>query len=243
MRKGPSVALLKAIAVTAELCGRVFSEQAALAFAEDLSMFPEDAALKALVRCRREVIGRLAVADVVARIEDGRPGAEEAWAVAMRSMDEAETVVMTNEISEAIGVVQPILNAGDEVGARMAFKETYLRIVGDARDAGLAARWFPSLGTDVQRRSAALQDAANRGLLPHQHVAGLLPPPEPDRTTLTDASKKGIAGVKAALVEIGIRQEARKAQSIRERASICLAEKERKRDIAERVAAYEEATD
>ena len=53
----PSVELIQAVAVTAELCGRVFSEGAARTFVSDLAAYPEPAVLKALTRCRREVKG------------------------------------------------------------------------------------------------------------------------------------------------------------------------------------------
>ena len=41
----PSKALIQAVAVTAELCGRTFSEPAARVFVEDLAAYPEAAVL------------------------------------------------------------------------------------------------------------------------------------------------------------------------------------------------------
>lgn len=110
-------------------------------------------------------------ADLIAQIQgaaadDGRPGAEEAWAIAMRAQDEADTVVWTEEISQARGIAQPILDAGDEVGARMAFKEAYGRIVERARQAGKPVAWSASLGFDRQLREIALDAAVQAGLIP-----------------------------------------------------------------------------
>ena len=93
--------LIQAIAVTAELCGRSFSPEAAAVFVDDLSGFDEQALLGALRRCRREVRGLLTVQDVVSRIDDGRPGPDEAWAQIPR--DEAASVVWTDEMAEAFG--------------------------------------------------------------------------------------------------------------------------------------------
>ena len=73
--------LIKAVAVTAELCGRVFSPEAAAVFVSDLETYPEKALIRALARCRREVKGMLTVQDVLTRLDDGRPGVEEAWAM------------------------------------------------------------------------------------------------------------------------------------------------------------------
>jgi len=77
----PTETLLRAVMATAELCGSpLTSEGIADIFLEDLSGYPEPQVLAALKRCRLEHKGRLTVADVLSRIEDGRPGVETAWA-------------------------------------------------------------------------------------------------------------------------------------------------------------------
>jgi hypothetical protein len=120
-------------------------------------------------------------ADILAQLEgiatqDGRPGVEEAWALAMRSTDEGDTVVWTSEVAEAMGVCQPILNAGDEVGARMAFKESYARIIDAARRARIAPQWTPSIGHDPERRSSAIAAAVAAGHLQENQFAALPSP-------------------------------------------------------------------
>jgi hypothetical protein len=105
--------LIQAIAVTAELCGRTFSPEAARVFVDDLAGFDERAIAAALRRCRREVRGALTVQDVVSRIDDGRPGPEEAWA--MLPKDEATSCVWTDEMREAFGAALPLLEQGDKV--------------------------------------------------------------------------------------------------------------------------------
>lgn len=107
-------------------------------------------------------------ADVISRINariDTRPGADEAWTIAVRAMDERETVVMNNEIAEALVGARDVFEAGDEVGARMAFRETYNRIVARARADGVQAVWWPSLGTNRELRREALQKAVVDGRL------------------------------------------------------------------------------
>jgi hypothetical protein len=100
----------------------------------------------------------------VAQIEgtagaDGRPDVEEAWATAFQARDEAATVVWTAETAEAMREARPLLDAGDDVAARMAFKAVYARLVADARAQQRPVRWTPSLGTDA--------DARNLALIPH----------------------------------------------------------------------------
>ena len=169
----PSAALLEAVAVTAELCGRTFSEGAARVFVADLSGFPEHAVIKALAKCRREVRGVMTVQDVVSRIDDGRPGPEEAWA--LMPFDESQSVVWSDEMARAFGVAGPLLAQGYKIAARMAFKEAYSRMVAEARDAGRKVSWTPSLGHDERGRAAALQVAAEAGRIGHDHAAALAP--------------------------------------------------------------------
>lgn len=126
-------------------------------------------------------------AHIIAQIEgaaanDGRPDADEAWAIAMRADDEAITVVWTDEISAALSAARPVLANGDKVGARMAFKSAYERLVTKARKELRPVRWIASLGHDVAQREDALQQAVALGQLPAPHVAALLPPPAPSNS-------------------------------------------------------------
>lgn len=114
-------------------------------------------------------------ADVLAQLEgmateDGRPGAEEAWAIAMRTRDEAETVVWTHEIAAALDIARPVLAAGDEVGARMSFREAYTRIVDEARRQRMPVAWSASLGFDRERRDKVLAGAVAEGRLPTHYL-------------------------------------------------------------------------
>lgn len=104
-----------------------------------------------------QLIGRAA--------DDGRPGAEEAWAIALRGADERATVVWTDEAAKAWAIARPVFDQGDEVGARMAFKESYARLVDEARRARRGAAWIVSEGHDPQLRDVALMAASEAGRL------------------------------------------------------------------------------
>jgi len=166
-------AVINALRVTAEMCGSQYSDDAARMFVSDLSPYPVDQVLGALKRCRREVKGRLTPADVINRLADGRPGPEEAWA--MLPTSESQTVVWSDEMRRAWAVAQPLLDSGERVAARMAFKETYVNLVALAREQAVPARWQPSLGTDPHQRADALQAAVDKRLLTADAAAVICP--------------------------------------------------------------------
>ncbi|CAJ4970183.1 Uncharacterised protein [Burkholderia pseudomallei] len=165
--------VLEAIAVTAELCGKVFSPAAARQFAADLSPYPEAQVLGALERCRREVKGVLSLADVISRLDDGRPGPDEAWAMIPR--DETQSVVWTDEMAEAYGVARPLLAVGEPIAARVAFREAYARAVTLARCNQHEPQWRLSPGYDPAGRELAVSDAVSKGRLTSQQAMLLLP--------------------------------------------------------------------
>lgn len=166
-----------ALAVTAELTGTELSKVAIKAMEADLSKYPLQSVLRALNRCRRELTGRLTLAAILDRLNsvDGRPTANEAWALALSGFDEALTIITNEEINEGMRAARPILDAGDEVGARMAFRDSYERIVNINRDNGINPKWFPSLGTDTRLREIAIVEAVEKGLIDGKHYLPILP--------------------------------------------------------------------
>ena len=162
--------LAGAICATAETLGQTISATAAKLMAEDLSVYPPADIRKALQACRRELTGKLTLAAVLQRIdaEDGRPGKDEAWAIAMTTNDEFETVVLTDEIQLALAAAKPVLDAGDKIGARMAFISAYERLVGQAREDKKNVNWHVSVGFDANRRIQAITNAVQMQRIPHE---------------------------------------------------------------------------
>jgi hypothetical protein len=123
-------------------------------------------------------------ADVLAQIEnvvaaDGRPGPEEAWAIAVVALDENKTVIWTSEMRDAWGIARSVAAAGDEVGARMAFREAYNRLVDEARATRRPVSWEESTGFDPVQRVVARMRAETIGRLPAPRSAyEALPAPE-----------------------------------------------------------------
>jgi hypothetical protein len=144
--------------------------------------------------------------DIIARIEgsavnDGRPGAEEAWAIALTAQDEAATIVWTAEIAQALQVCQPVLSTSGPISARKTFIETYERLVKAARADQKPVKWTHHLGWDKSQHAPVLERAVKAGLLPAPAVAGLLPPPETDALTSDPAAREQLAKIRKLIAE------------------------------------------
>lgn len=140
-------------------------------------------------------------ADIIGNIEklnpDGWLSSDEAWAIALDMMDEANTVVVTDQIMYAMPTATQIYNSGDPIGARMAFKSAYDRLLDEARAKGETPHWKPTLGHDPTRRKGAILAGIEQGLLGRDHlnsVAGLLTDGELDNAiSLLESASKAVA--------------------------------------------------
>lgn len=180
-------------------------------------------------------------ADLIYQIEgalssDSRPGVEEAWAIALAAVDENETIVWTEEMSAAFWTCKPVLDQGDEVGARMAFKESYSRLVNAARKAGTPVKWQVTPGKNRQRHLIVYQRNVELGRLPAlEHDSPLLLQGPPSTKQLDEASRKGLEMVKAAVA--ALTPASQRAEQLREAER--QKEANRKREIAMQVENYE----
>ncbi|KXX64197.1 hypothetical protein [Marichromatium gracile] len=110
-----------------------------------------------------------------------RPGADEAWALALASLDEEASVCTNDEIQEAANAAKAVWDeTADKVGARMAFKSVYERVVSERRLEGRTPTWRLSLGWNQGKRAGAVEEAVRRGLISREAAARHLPPPEPE---------------------------------------------------------------
>lgn len=214
-----------------------------LAWWEHLSMFPLPVVVRAMASYCDENGEFPPVPLGIAKrckLMDGRPTDDEAWAIALTSLSEDDTVVWTSEIAEAFNLCRPVLDGGDEVGARMAFKDAYNRLVSAARLSNKPAKWDVSLGWDVRKREAALERAVVAGLLPAPTVQVLLPNYAGAGSVQEQGSPEGLKRVKEELAKLqdgwAKAAEKREAELKAEREAV----QQRKADIAAQVAVLQE---
>lgn len=154
--------VLKALIVTLESLSQSVSDLTVAQMVEDLSVYPAEHVLRALKRVRLEC-RKCTLADIIDRLPGGHPGPEEAWGICSRSLnDEAVSLVWTDEMAEAMGAANALRD--DPIGARMAFKEVYGRLIAEARASQRPPHWRASLGWDpVGREAAQVEAAAKNG--------------------------------------------------------------------------------
>jgi hypothetical protein len=182
-------------------------------------------------------------ADVVTRLpkeSDDRPDANEAWAIALRSRDERDTVVWTQECAEAFAICSAVLDGGDEVGARMAFKAAYERLTEKARAQGRKAQWLISLGHDPALRESAATEAVRTGRLQLSHARAVVPAlAAPEATDDPRTAQEGLARLRAMVGGIPSAAEklarAQEQKAALQRDILAIA----KQSIARRVADYQ----
>lgn len=168
---------------THRMAGKDISTEPALIadWLEEFDSYPCPALLAALRKHRQKSPHTPKPADIYgyldgAKAEDGRPSGNEAWGMLIGVIrDERITGVMTDEIRSAWGICQPILDLGDDVGARMAFLAAYEREIGIARQNRQPARWTVTLGTDRHGRQAAIEAAVSARRISQEHAHSLLP--------------------------------------------------------------------
>jgi len=177
MRDDERSRFVEALRAVFEVYGRDLSGQAVELWCRMMAPYPLDAVQRALQSHLQSSVYVPKPADVIGLLQarDGRPDADEAWEIALQAMDEDATVVWTEEIAQAKSAADPIWAEGDKVGARMAFRARYERLVADARQNGRAAKWSPSLGSDKNRRAEGIQRAVDMGRIPAERARKLLP--------------------------------------------------------------------
>jgi hypothetical protein len=146
--------------------GKAFSDRAKTMIFDALSCYPLEDIERAIAEHVR--VGKFAPtpADISVLLDKGRPqhlGADEAWSLALLSMDDDETVILTSEIAQARYVAWHIAEEGDLTGARMAFRDAYNRLLASS---SRPPSWYVSEGNIKSRIPEAVKSAVLMGRLP-----------------------------------------------------------------------------
>ena len=161
-------ATFQELAATAEVMGVQLTGPALELMANDLGGYDSKLLRVAFSRLRKDG-ARFTIGEIVKRLPGMWPGAEQAWATFPRHEDDSACVCQ--EMLTAWGVASEL----DDIAGRMAFRETYNRLVSEAMAEGRMPQWSMSLGHDPDRREQATLDAIFAGLLSVDAAAVHLP--------------------------------------------------------------------
>lgn len=173
---------VKMIVLTSEICGGArWSDEVGDYVKAHIEHYGDAAVKHALMRCQLEVKGLLSLADIIARIPDGRPAV--AVAYAQVSGSEADTFITTDEVLAAWGIARQ--TDGDKFAQRAAFDAAYKEICAANRINGVFPKQIVSIGHDKARAKAAIEAGVKQGLLqPTDPVAAEYFPEEVARAAL-----------------------------------------------------------
>lgn len=185
--------LIEQLAVTVELTGSEWTKGAVKIVAQELSGYPEPDVVLALQRCRGEVKHKLTLADILDRLPGQHPGVEQAWGMISKVMsNEQVSICWTDEMRKAYNAAAPL--ADDKVAARMAFKETYTRLISEARVTRNMPSWSVSLGWDKDLRDECVREAAQKNFISQVYAVKLLAhdPPTDEAVKLLESHREQI---------------------------------------------------
>lgn len=119
-------------------------------------------------------------ADLIAQLEtmrfDGRPSAEEAWSVAIGTLNEKDTIVWTEETATAwFSGANELMFAGDKFNASRGFIGKYNELVVMARRNGVAIKWVITPGDDKDMREQVIRQAYKDKKITQEYARVLLP--------------------------------------------------------------------
>ncbi len=126
-------------------------------------------------------------------------GPDVAWTKALESLDEAKTIVWTDEAVAAMAVAQPALDFGDKFTAARAFKDHYARAVEKAKAEERMPRYWTSLGTDPEHRVHAVNQAAGLLQLKPEQSHALVGYIEESKQPIASNVSEHLANLKAML--------------------------------------------
>jgi hypothetical protein len=171
------------LTIVAEAFGETLTEQRQEIYCGGLADIQQDRLEIAFRRARYELkwFPKLAELRELAGVlpgmqDDGRPGPEEAWArMPKGERMEDDSVVWCDEERAAYAVCRSLLLEGDQIGARMAFKERYERELREARSHGRPVRWTMSAGYDINHRLTTLVTAIHEKRLSLENTLVFVP--------------------------------------------------------------------
>ncbi len=153
--------VIEMLAIQYEMNEQTVSERVITYMVKQLKPYGFDRVMKALDKVGKESSFKINLAEIIKRIDDGRPSVQIAWAQCPKN--EIDSAVLTEEQNNALCSVSHLLFIGDPIPARTAFIEKYNELIEIARANATPVKYVLGRGTDNQGRIDAVKAAVEDG--------------------------------------------------------------------------------
>lgn len=155
--------LMKMLLIQFEMKEQAASKDMVRYMINELSAYGFDQVMNALQKLGKESVFKVNLAEIIKRIDDGRPSAQIAWTECPKS--EFESKVLTTEQNQAFCEVINQYDSGDKVGAKFAFIERYNQLIDESKAKANPVTYCLASGFDKQGRKDAVYEAVQSGKL------------------------------------------------------------------------------
>ena len=181
------------LAIQYEMNGQVASERVITYMLKQLDPYGFEPVMTALDKLGKESSFKINLAEIIKRIDDGRPSAQLAWSQC--PMNEEDSAVLTEDQREALSCVSHLLYCGDPIPARMAFIEKYNTLVEIARANAVPVKYVLSAGINAQMRIDVAKAAVEDGRLLKSRACWMLNHTADDEILALESPMESVAQI------------------------------------------------
>jgi hypothetical protein len=164
--------LIDMISIQAEMKEQVMSDAVLKYLVTELQPYGFEPVMQALRKLGKESTYKINLAEVIKRIDDGRPSAQTAWAQCPKN--EEDSALLTEEQNKALCSVSHLMYCGDPIPARMAFLEKYNELIEESRASAKPVKYVLGAGSYKQGRIDAVKIGVEEGKLLRSRACWML---------------------------------------------------------------------
>jgi hypothetical protein len=185
--------VIEMLAIQFEMKEQSASERVITYMVKQLDPYGFEPVMKALDKLGKESAYKINLAEVIKRIDDGRPSAQIAWAQCPKN--EEDSALLTEEQNKALCSVSHLLYTNDPIPARMAFIEKYNELIDESRASAEPVKYVLANGSYKQGRIDAVKIGVEEGKLLKSRACWMLQHTIDDEIMLLDSPIEPVAQI------------------------------------------------
>lgn len=164
--------IIDMLIIQAEMKEQSMSDAVISYLVTELEPYGFEPVITALRKLGKESVFKINLAEIIKRIDDGRPSAQVAWSE--YPMNEEDSALLTEEQQKAFCSVSHLLYVNDPIPARMAFIKKYNQLIEESRASAVPVKYVLSNGSYKQGRIDAVKIGVQEGKLLKARACWLL---------------------------------------------------------------------